>query len=87
MANALQGDLRKLIAEKKVLVIVGSGVSLAATRSDPSNHSNPSDHSARAASWTGLLQLGVEHCCALDSKLREKWETRVLDRGLRLAAR
>ena len=74
--HPLRDDLRKLVAEKKVLIIVGSGVSLAATRTD---RSDPSDQSSRAASWTGLLQLGVEHCCALDAKLRGKWETRVLE--------
>lgn len=57
MSNALQDDLRDLIAEKKVLVIVGSGVSVAATKNAP------------AASWKGLLKLGVERCLALDPGL------------------
>ena len=59
MANALLGDLRKLIAEKKVLVIVGSGVSIAATQNAP------------AASWKGLLKLGVQRCRDLDPELDE----------------
>ena len=75
MPNTLPDDLRKLLAGKKVLVIVGSGVSLAATRPAPS---------ARAASWNGLLKLGAQHCRALHPALDPAWENRLsaeLDSG------
>ena len=71
-------DLRKLLAAKKVLVIVSTGVSLTATRPAPSAPS------ARAASWNGLLKLGAQHCRALHPALDPAWENRLsaeLDSG------
>ena len=50
MPDTLTEDLRRLIAEQQVLVVVGSGVSIAAT------------NNAAAASWDGLLRLGVARC-------------------------
>jgi Bacterial extracellular solute-binding protein/SIR2-like domain len=43
-------DLRTEVAQRRVVVVVGAGVSIATTRNGP------------AASWTGLLTSGVEHC-------------------------
>ena len=42
-------DLARLISERKVVAIVGTGVSLASTGN------------ARAASWKGLLESGIDH--------------------------
>ena len=50
MGNDLQADLRELITKRRILVIVGAGVSISATRNAP------------AASWPGLLTLGAAHC-------------------------
>ncbi len=61
MPNELKEDLRQMIADKKVVMVVGSGVSIAATKNAP------------AASWGGLLQLGVERCRELNSQLDEAW--------------
>ncbi|MHB1308147.1 MAG: hypothetical protein ACYDC1_04640 [Limisphaerales bacterium] len=63
MPNGLETDLRQLIADKQIVVIVGSGVSIAATKNAP------------AASWTGLLKLGVSRCRELDSRLKDSWES------------
>ena len=68
-------DLRKLLAAKKILVIVSTGISLTATRPAPS---------ARAASRNGLLKLGAQHCRALHPALDPAWENRLsaeLDSG------
>ena len=51
MANDLQADLRELVTRRRILVIVGAGVSVSATRDAP------------AASWTGLLKLGAAFSC------------------------
>ena len=78
MPNTLPDDLRKLLAAKKVLVIVSTGVSLTATRPAPSAPS------ARAASWNGLHKLGAQHCRALHPALDPAWENRLsaeLDSG------
>lgn len=55
-AESLLSDVRTRIArardakDRSVLVLVGSGVSIAATANEP------------AASWTGLLDLGIARC-------------------------
>ena len=66
MANGLETDLRQLIADHRLLVVVGSGVSIAATKNAP------------AASWPGLLKLGAARCRELDPTLDAAWEQRVL---------
>jgi formylglycine-generating enzyme required for sulfatase activity len=66
MADALVQDLRELIARRRVLVIVGSGVSIGATKNSP------------AASWTGLLKLGAARCRELHPSLDDKWEQRLI---------
>lgn len=58
-------DLRALIEKRQVVVIVGSGVSLAATGG------------AKTAGWKGLLQAGVEHCKVF-ARAEEKWCRRQL---------
>jgi tetratricopeptide (TPR) repeat protein len=64
MSNDLVEDLRQEIAKGHVLVVVGSGVSMGAT------HGNP------LASWTGLLEDGVERCVKVRG-LDSKWADRV----------
>ena len=66
MASGLTEDLCDLVAQHRVVVVVGSGVSIGATGDAP------------AASWTGLLKLGVARCRELDSTLDQPWEDRVL---------
>lgn len=62
----LEADLRNLIARRRILVIVGSGVSIAATKD------------AEAVSWTGLLNLGVTRCRELSPGLDDDWEKRLI---------
>lgn len=52
-------DLRHKIAEGKVLIIAGTGVSIAATSSEGCTKMENPNH---PASWTGLLKAGVEYC-------------------------
>ena len=52
MSHDLIDDLRAEIAKGHVLVVVGAGVSIGATRGNP------------LASWQGLLENGVERCVA-----------------------
>lgn len=59
-------ELRRLIDERKVVVVVGSGVSIAATGGTPE------------ASWEGLLTSGVRCCRNTDVRLDDAWELRVL---------
>jgi hypothetical protein len=66
-SDPLMRDLRKEIARKDVLAILGAGVSIAATRG------------ARVASWEGLLHNGVERCAEIvRPKLPGDWAARVL---------
>jgi hypothetical protein len=53
MGATPQDDLREELAARQVIVIVGAGVSVAATSGAP------------AASWTGLLEDGVAYCQSL----------------------
>ena len=66
MANDLQADLRELVTRRRILVIVGAGVSISATRNAP------------AASWTGLLKLGAAHCRKVNPALDDAWEKRLI---------
>ena len=66
MGNDLQADLRELVTKRRILVIVGAGVSVSATRNAP------------AASWTGLLKLGAARCRELNPSLDEAWEKRLI---------
>lgn len=59
-------DLRKEIAKGRVLAIVGAGVSIGATNNAPT------------ASWTGLLENGVDRCVVVSQPLPDGWEDRVL---------
>jgi formylglycine-generating enzyme required for sulfatase activity len=57
-------ELLRIIDEGKVIVVVGSGVSIAATGGAPE------------ASWEGLLKSGVRCCRFTDQSLEEGWERR-----------
>jgi len=63
--NTLLDDLREEIKKKQVLIVVGAGVSISATN----NHS--------VASWTGLLQNGVDRCLDLQLPLSPGWADRI----------
>src|SRR5207245_331767 len=58
-------DLVREIAEGQIVALVGSGVSLAASGGAP------------AASWQGLLALGVQRCEELLPSLPAGWGERV----------
>jgi hypothetical protein len=59
--SGLYSRLTERIIEEEVLVVVGPGVSLAATRGNP------------VASWPGLLESGVERCVQLFSDIDGGW--------------
>jgi hypothetical protein len=59
--------LRTAIRDRQVVVVVGSGVSIQATGNAP------------AASWKGLIRLGIEACPRWDSKLDRAWVKKKLD--------
>ncbi|HVR99111.1 MAG TPA: tetratricopeptide repeat protein [Thermoanaerobaculia bacterium] len=65
--DALASDLQKEIDNRHVLAIVGAGVSMGATQGHPH------------ASWTGLLESGVERCVTVAQPLPSGWEIRVRD--------
>ena len=46
-------SLKKVVREKKALFVVGAGVSMSAT------------NAAKFASWSGLLESGVDRCLDL----------------------
>ncbi len=58
-------DLQERLAQRRVIVIAGAGVSIA------------SSGAAAAASWKGLLELGVEHCVHFARNLPEHWAERM----------
>lgn len=62
--SRLLDDLRESIANHSAIVIIGTGVSIAASDNAP------------AASWTGLLATGVDRCCEI-AGLGRDWRTRV----------
>lgn len=66
MQDSVVEDLKLQVVSRRVVLVVGSGVSLAATANAPS------------ASWTGLLRLGVQRCVSLDPSLAGEWEKRAL---------
>src|ERR1039458_7243702 len=66
MANDLRADLRELVTRRRILVIVGAGVSISATKNAP------------AASWPGLLRLGAAHCRKVNPALGVAWEKRLI---------
>jgi hypothetical protein len=63
MSRVLIDDLRKQIAGRQAIAIVGAGVSMGATGNAP------------AASWLGLLRLGIERCVDL-SRADDAWAKR-----------
>jgi len=64
MANMLEDDLRTQINGGKVVVIIGAGVSIDATASNP------------VASWNGLLNSGVDRCVEVAQPLAKDWAQR-----------
>ncbi len=60
----LVDDLRTLVAERQVVAVVGSGVSVAVTKKAPT------------ASWSGLLESGIAHCEAVSRPLPAGWGRR-----------
>jgi hypothetical protein len=64
MSSLIQ-DLRTQIEKGSVLVVVGAGISVAATR----GHT--------LASWTGLLKDGVSRCLDVDRAIPEGWSDRM----------
>ncbi len=58
-------ELRELIARKEIVLVVGTGVSVSATKSAP------------AASWRGLLLSGVKRCVELKPALAGGWAKRL----------
>ena len=65
MSNILFNDLRRQIADRQVLAVVGAGVSILATNNNA------------VASWIGLLRNGVEQCVAVVPGLPTGWAERV----------
>jgi hypothetical protein len=63
--DLLLRDLAREIAKRQIVVVVGAGVSIAASGG------------ARAASWTGLLTTGVERCEEFDHRLPSGWGERI----------
>ncbi|MCC7373430.1 MAG: SIR2 family protein [Verrucomicrobiales bacterium] len=66
MPSTAVDDLRKLIAERRIVVVVGSGVSRAVSGGE------------EVASWSGLLKNGVRKCRGADPRLDDAWEQRAL---------
>lgn len=60
MSTYLLDSLRRSVREKKAMVVVGAGISMSAT------------NSARCASWSGLLEAGINRCLEL-SLGSENW--------------
>lgn len=69
MSTSLVDDLKRDIAEGRVTVVVGAGVSMAATY-DPARKPN-------VAAWTGLLESGADECVKVAQPLPKGWEERV----------
>ncbi len=59
MSSNLNADLRKLVVDQRIVVVVGSGASVAATED------------SAAASRNGLLKRDVIRCRELDPTLDE----------------
>jgi hypothetical protein len=60
--STLVDDLRNHIQKRDVLVVIGAGVSIGATKGNA------------VASWTGLLEHGLGRChdvCSLDDLVKE----------------
>jgi hypothetical protein len=61
----LINDLKSEIAQQRVLIIAGAGVSIGATRGE------------QCASWTGLLKHGAERCEQIVPNLPKGWKEHV----------
>jgi SIR2-like domain len=60
MGGTLEDDLRDRLANGRVVVVAGSGVTAAATKGD------------RPASWVGLIESGLEHAAQLGRVTEER---------------
>lgn len=67
-------ELRRKIAAQQVTIVVGSGVTVAAT-DDCSRKPNP-------ASWVGLVETGIQRCLDLNPGLGQDWKRRALENAL-----
>lgn len=66
--SSLLDDLKSRIASRQVVVVAGTGVSLAATERN------------ELAGWPGLLKSGVERCCELfPTRLDTGWKKKRLE--------
>src|SRR5215469_6595660 len=63
----LISDLKAQIQRETVIAVVGAGVSMSTV--DPGQRA--------LASWTGLLQNGVDRCRVIDPTITDKWLDRV----------
>lgn len=62
MANGPVEKLRSAIVEKQALILVGSGVSIGATRGKPALKVGGIPKPVPVASWSGLLYHGIQYC-------------------------
>ena len=60
--------LRDAIRKKQAVVVVGAGVSIQATGNAP------------AASWKGLIRLGIQRCVEIDPERKGDWERNARER-------
>lgn len=67
MASELVDALRSQIADRNVVLVIGTGVSVAAT------------DRAATASWSGLLRGGIERAVAFGTGLPSGWKQHALD--------
>jgi SIR2-like protein len=68
MSSTLIEDLQREVSLKRVLVVVGAGVSVGATAGTPSQ---------QLASWRGLLGHGIERSITVVPDLPSDWATRL----------
>jgi hypothetical protein len=73
----LLGELRTGVAAGRMLVVVGAGVSIAATAREGAQEGSRKDGERGVASWTGLLRDGAERCVAVSESLPEGWAGRI----------
>src|SRR5580658_6670932 len=66
-SDYLRSDLQAHLLQREVAIIAGCGVSISATKG------------AKAASWNGLLELGVERCHALGKIMNPAQAVRLRD--------
>src|SRR5713226_9633966 len=66
-ADYLKEALLETLAQRRAILVVGSGISVQATGN------------AKTASWRGLIESGIEHCSAVSGKnAMAQWRTAML---------